>query len=335
VKKVIYLFLVLLAVTFGWFFHSLYNSQKSPDSPIAQIKPRPLDKYTLDNLTKAKIAPAEIEVGEALKGDTDFTSYLFSFSLDPTLTNKEKKKVTGLINIPAGEGPFPLIVMFRGYVDQEIYKTGTGTQRAGEYFARNGYATIAPDFLGYAGSDSEAGNIFESRFQTYTTALTLLSSLQSIKQWNGKDVFIWGHSNGGQIALSLLEVTGLGYPTVLWAPVSKPFPYSILYYTDESEDRGKLIRHELAEFEQTYDPDLYAIDLNYERIKAPIELHQGTADNAVPREWSDELNKRLKNLDLDIEYFVYSGADHNLSPAWNTVVARNLAFFTKQLTKGE
>ena len=273
-KFILLLALVLGGILAGWALNSLYNSPKSSPNPISQVKPRPLDKYSIENLSKAKIEAAKIEIGESLKEDKDFTSYLVSFSLDPTLTNKEKKKVTGLINIPKGDGPFPLVVMFRGYVDQEIYKTGAGTQRAGEYFARNGYLTIAPDFLGYAGSDSEAGNIFETRFQTYTTALTLLSSLQSVKQWNGKDIFIWGHSNGGQIALTVLEVTGAAYPTVLWAPVSKPFPYSILYYTDESEDRGKLIRRELAEFEQTYDPDLYAIDLNYDRVKAPLQLHQ-------------------------------------------------------------
>jgi dienelactone hydrolase len=333
-KYLLLLAVVVAGISAGWALNSFYNSQKSPESPIAQIKPRPLDKYTIDNLSKVKIEASGIEIGEILMEDKDFTSYLFSFSLDPTLTNKEKKKVTGLINVPAGEGPFPLIVMFRGYVDQEIYQTGTGTQRAGEYFARSGYLTIAPDFLGYAGSDSEAGNIFESRFQTYTTALTLLSSLQSLKEWNGKDIFIWGHSNGGQIALTMLEVTGVEYPTVLWAPVSKPFPYSILYYTDESADRGKLIRRELAGFEQTYDPDLYAIDLNYERLKAPIQLHQGTADGAVPREWSDELNKRLDGLEVDIEYFVYPGADHNLNSSWNTVVERNIGFFNKYLGNG-
>ncbi len=325
--------LILVTGASGWILHSFYDSQKSPQSPIAQIKPRPLDKYTIENLSRAEVKPAKIEIGETLKEEDKFSSYLFSFSFDPTLTNKEPKKVTGLVNIPQGEGPFPLIVMFRGYVDQEIYTTGTGTQRAGEYFAENGYITVSPDFLGYAGSDSEAGNIFESRFQTYTTALTLLASLQTIDKWNGENIFLWGHSNGGQIALTALEITGYDYPTALWAPVSKPFPYSILYYTDESEDRGKLIRKELAEFETTYNPDLYAIDLNYQKIKAPLQLHQGTSDDAVPREWSDELVKSLEELEIKVDYFVYPGADHNLNPAWNTAVARNLAFFNKQLTK--
>ena len=83
-------------------------------------------------------------------------------------------------------------------------------------------------------------DVFEERFQTYTTAMNLLAG---IEKWEraGK-IGIWGHSNGGQIALTVLEISQKEYPTVLWAPVSKPFPYSILYYTDEAEDRGKALR---------------------------------------------------------------------------------------------
>ena len=328
-KTLLKLLQIILLLTGGLVIGFYISTKTTPESPISQIKPRPLDKYTIDNLAKIEVPETQIEIGEPLVKKEKFTSYLFSFSLDPALSGKEKKKVTGLINIPSGNGPFPAVVMFRGYVDQKLYKTGDGTRRAGEYFAQNGLMTIAPDFLGYATSDSEAGSIFESRFQTYTTALVLLNSLNSIPDWDGTNVFIWGHSNGGQIAISLLEITGKAIPTTLWAPVSKPFPYSILYYTDESEDRGKLIRRELSRFEETYDPDLYAIDLYYERIKAPLQIHQGTIDDAVPREWSDELTKKLDELEIDFDYFVYPAADHNLNPSWGTVTARDLAFFNK------
>lgn len=328
-KTLLKLLKIMLLVAGGLVIGFYIAPKTTPESPISQIKPRPLDKYTIDNLAKTNVPQTQIEIGEPLVKKEKFTSSLFSMSFDPSLSGKEKKKVTGLINIPTTQGPFPLIVMFRGYVDQKLYKTGDGTRRAGEYFAQNGFMTIAPDFLGYGGSDAEAGSIFESRFQTYTTALVLLNSLNSIPDWDASNVFIWGHSNGGQIALTLLEITGKAIPTTLWAPVSKPFPYSILYYTDESDDRGKLIRRELSRFEETYDPDRYAIDLYYDRIKAPLTVHQGTNDDAVPKEWSDELTKKLEELEIDFDYFVYPGADHNLNPSWNTVVARDLAFFKK------
>lgn len=324
VRKILITLSLATAVAVGWFLSRYYYSPKNPKDAIVLISPRPLDKYTIENLAKRESQGSQIKNEETLSEEQNYTSYLFSF-------NSEGKKVTGQLNIPKGDGPFPTVVMFRGYVDQEIYKTGVGSSKAASVFAKGGFITIAPDFLGYGGSDRESGDVMEARFQTYTNALDLINSLNSIPEWDKKNIFIWGHSNGGQIALSVLEITGKSYPTTLWAPVSKPFPYSVLYYTDESEDRGKFLRREIAKFEETYDPDLYSIDRYYDRIKAQLQIHQGTADDAVPINWSDELTKKLEKLEADINYYIYPGADHNMQPAWNTVVSRDLTFFRKHL----
>ena len=67
----------------------------------------------------------------------------------------------------------------------------------GEYLSENGYITLAPDFLGYGGSDIESSNIFEARFQTYTTVLTLLKSIEENppqgwdNRWDKKNLFIF------------------------------------------------------------------------------------------------------------------------------------------------
>jgi len=111
---------------------------------------------------------------------------------------------------------------------------------------------------------------------------------------------------------------------VLWAPVSKPFPYSILYYTDEAEDRGKALRKKLADFEKDYDVELYSLTNYLDRIKAPIQIHQGTLDEAVPRRWTDELVKRI-----EVDYRVYPGADHNLVGGWSQAVQRSIDFWEK------
>jgi dipeptidyl aminopeptidase/acylaminoacyl peptidase len=310
-RFIYYLLIATIFILVGWFANVAYHLPKSSANPISQVKPRPLEKYTLENLSKTNFEPSQLTI----EGEN-----LFSFKIDD-------KKVTGCINIPEGEGPFPLVVMFRGYVDQKTYNTCDGSKRAGEYFSDNGFITVAPDFLGYAGSDSEAANIFESRFQTHTTALTLLKSVHSLDKWDKKNLFIWGHSNGGQIALTVLETSKADYPTVLWAPVSKPFPYSILYYTDESDDRGKLIRTELAKFEEDYDVEMFSLTNYLDAIAAPIELHQGTVDDAIPVEWSDLLAKKLP----DVKYYKYPGADHNLNPSWNLAVARSLTFFQNHI----
>jgi dipeptidyl aminopeptidase/acylaminoacyl peptidase len=168
--------------------------------------------------------------------------------------------------------------------------------------------------------------------------LSLFKSLDQIESWDGKNIGIWAHSNGGHIALTILEISKINYPTVLWAPVSKPFPYSILYYTNESEDKGKYIRKELAKFEETYDTDAFSLDNYFPDIAAHLQIHQGTADDAVPVEWSKNLYNILRKsykdqkFNYDLDLFVYPGADHNLQPVWESATARSLSFFKKHLT---
>lgn len=323
----IHLLIAIIFILIGWFANTAYHLPRN-SNPLSQIKPTPLNKYTIENLSKADIKPVEIRIGKVLKDDPKFASYEFMMKFSSDFT-QNLKTTSGLINIPKGKGPFPVIVMFRGYVDQKQYVVGEGTQHAAEVFAKSGYITVAPDFLGYGNSDPESSNIFESRFQTSVTAITTLKSVNSIGQWDKKNVFIWGHSNGGQVALTVLEITGVDYPTVLWAPVAKPFPFSILAYTDASDDHGKLIRGELSGFEGDYDVEKFSLTNYFSQIKAPIQLNQGTNDDAVPFYWNDSLAKMLKKDGIDISYIKYPGADHNLQPLWNTAVLTNLQFFNK------
>jgi dienelactone hydrolase len=248
------------------------------------------------------------------------------------ITN-QKRMSTQLIvpDIATPSAGFPVILMVRGFVDPSIYETGMGTKNAARVFAKNGYVTIAPDFLGFGDSAPPPTDTLEARFERPQQLLDLLASLKTIQVINPDRIGIWGHSNGGQISISLLEVSGKSYPTVLWAPVTKPFPYSILYYTDDSNDGGKELRKVLANFEKDYDVYDFSVDKHLSSINAPIELHQGSADTAVPITWSNTFADTLKKANKDISYFTYDGADHNLQPAWNTAIARSLAFFNKNL----
>lgn len=332
-KKIILVALLLFAgVIFYFFTQKEVVEIKSPLSRKAlEIGPKPLEKYTFENLKNQKFSPSEITFGKVLKDEKGYKSRLFYF-------NAADKRVSGLLNIPQKQGIYPIIVMFRGYVDREKYTTGDGTRRAGEVLAQNGFIILAPDFLGYGDSASPSANPIEERFQTYVIALTLLSSLENLNQTlaqtnseikaDWEKVGIWGHSNGGQIALSVLEVSGKDYPTVLWAPVSKPFPYSILYYTDDFEDHGKMLRKVIADFEKDYEAEKYSLTNFFNWIQAPIQLHQGGDDEAVPQRWSDQLVKDLEKLEKDIAYFAYPGEDHNFSRgSWPTVVSRNISFY--------
>jgi len=299
-----------------------------------KVKPLPLLKYTFENLKNTSFPKSEITFGEIKEETSDYISRIFYFEVSEKPDGVNTLKVSGLANIPKGNKKYPVIVMFRGYMPKETYKSGGGSQPSAKVLAKNGFITLAPDFLGYGESASASATLFEDRFQTYTTALTLLNSLSNLKEIGADTdkIGVWGHSNGGQIALSTLAISGVNYPTVLWAPVSKPFPYSILFYTDETDDHGKALRHALSIFEKDYDAELFSPANYYNWIKAPIQIHQGTYDEEVLPFWTDELVDTLKKDNIDVTYFKYQGANHNLLPnGWNDAVLREIKFFKEEL----
>lgn len=337
-KKVLFVLTAIMLLTI--IYYSV--SQKQPLlSPLAQQtpKPKPLLAYTFDKLKNTQFPANQILLGPKVNETANFISQMFYFSVPEKPGVTVMKKVSGLVNIPKQPGEYSVLVMFRGFVPKETYQSGIGSQPSAKAFAQNGFITLAPDFLGYGDSDEAFTNDFENRFQTYTTALTLLSSLSTLNlgleaSYSGKikadtsKVGIWGHSNGGQIALSALALSGLTYPTVVWAPVSTSFPYSILFYTNESDDQGQALRRALARFEEDYDTEAFSPPRYYLQIKAPLQIHQGTADHEVPVWWSDELVARLKKNQVDVSYFTYPGADHNLLPnGWSEAVLNSLVFY--------
>ena len=293
--------------------------------PESVVKDMPYEKYSFENLAKRGGVASKIEV----------VGNKFYFQ-------SEGRRISGEINFPARSDLAGVIVMARGYVDKEVYKTGIGTHNAAREYAKNGYITLAPDFSGYGESDPEDENALGARLVKPVEILDLLASLRSLPGADLQKVYLWGHSNGGQIMLSVAEILGtrdqesgirnqeLGIRGVtLWAPVSKPFPYNILYYTDDASDSGKWLRGEIANFEKDYDVFKYSIDRYISAIKIPLQIHQGGLDEAVPKKWSDDLVKVLREEEKEVKYFTYPASDHNMKPTWDSVVARDLEFFAE------
>lgn len=318
--------LLVVAALIAWL---IYYYRLSPLSPISSIEVteyhRILDKYTFARLREKKRTPSQIMIGKVLKKDPAFTSYVFTFQSDG-------KTVSGQLNMPATGNSLPVIVMVRGYVDKEIYYTGLGTRPASEVFARAGYITVAPDFLGYGSSDQESFDIFEARFEKPATVLNLIASLPTLQRANPNKIGVWGHSNGGQIALSVLEISKTPYPTVLWAPVTQAFPAAILQYIDELPDKGEYIKTHLEEFHQRYSDADYDIASHWGEITATMQVHQGEKDELVPFHFTQDVVDTLKKSGVTVQLFMYPKENHNFNfGSFDTITQRDVVFFDSHL----
>lgn len=362
--------LVVVGALTGWFSRSylpdFFTNNSELLTPLIsklEDKELPLATYYLTRLAEQQFtANSPLTVLEVIKENSTYTSYLFTYTT-------QGKTMSGQLNVPSTPAPvggYPAIVMLRGYVPLEIYETGVGTRNAAAVLAEQGFVTVAPDFLGFGQSDPDLEDTWEARFikpmqmaellaTIKTTPILTLPNAATITT-NPSKIGIWAHSNGGQIALATLEITGQPLPTTLWAPVTAPFPYSILFFSDELADEGQEQRAWIAMFEEDYDAREFSLTQHLDLLpNSSIQIHHGITDDAALIAWSDEFVQKIElenerratfsaeyiatqsaqlqpRLEpIDIQLYRYPNTDHNLQPSWNTAVQRDVAFFKDQL----
>lgn len=359
------------------------------DQPISLVNPfvtdptpapRPLLTYTIPNLQHYPYQTSDLHIERMQRENDGFASYVFSYTT-------MGKKMSGQLNIPeslrgqvGATDPHQIILLLRGYVPPELFDSGVGTKNAASVFARAGYITIAPDFFGYGTSDAEFEDSWKARFSKPVQVIELIQSVRAHGVPLSADTDaraaatisgIWAHSNGGQIALTTLEVMDEPIPTTLWAPVTAPFPYSILFFGDEEADEGKAQRAWIAQFEREYDVSDFTLSQHLDLLQGPLQIHHGTTDDAALYAWSTEFEQKLRaenerraqrqhsaialaatasaelnasaaatpasplRAPISYQLFTYPGADHNLQPAenWNQAIARDVHFFEEHSKK--
>lgn len=346
----IILILLISGGIFGWKmgWWKLENEFKNPISDIKNNRKVEkntgyLAQYNFENLRKRENKSSKIEkIGKTLVVEEarkelikrgDLKGKTFNFETSAVTFESNGKKISGMMNVPltTKSNKMPVIIMIRGFAEAEGYFIGSGSWKMADELARNGFVTISLDFLGFGLSDGESTDILEARFEKPVSVLDLIESVKSLEFVDPEKIGIWSHSNGGQIAISVLEITGMNYPTVLWAPMTNPFPKSVIETIDEESESGKIVKTRIEEFEKEYDSKLYSIDNFYNNISASILIHQGTADEWCKVSWQKELQNKLKKLGKEVDLDIRDDNDHNLKQSWDEVTKMDVEFFKEKL----
>jgi dipeptidyl aminopeptidase/acylaminoacyl peptidase len=221
-------------------------------------------------------------------------------------------------------------------------------------FARNGYVVFRPDYRGHGDSEGEPTSAYGK--PDYT--VDVLNAVAAIVAYPGVDperIGMWGHSMGGFITLRAMVVSDDVKAGVIWAGSVAPYPDLFAWWHQRFEVgptptpdptwtrpnwRPTVIAtygspEENPEFWASITPADHLADLS-----GPIQLHHGTADEAVPVAFSEDLYLRLTQLDPPTkhaqasELYVYSGDNHNISNSFAQAMQRSVEFFDRHLKGG-
>lgn len=315
-------------------------------TPLPTATPHPLFPYTIAGLRADDYVGGQIRIREVRAQTAAFTQSYIDYPSDG-LT------ITGMMHMPVGEGPFPVLILLHGFAPRESYWSGWGTWQAADYFAQHGYITLAPDLRSWGESDRGL-SLFQTGF--VRDVLNLISSLESLPQADSSRVGLWGHSMGGGITTKVITVDARVSAAVLYAPNSADDAdllgrWGAACRVGQSQATGDFCNpSEIlpatapAELVDSYyaavdDPamlqqiaPIYHLDL----VNAPVQIHIGSADgqtlSATPPEWSAKLADGLQTAGKQVEYFVYEGEGHFFSGEnWTRMLERARGLFDHTL----
>jgi uncharacterized protein len=316
--------------------------------------------YTIAGLRQHDFQSGKIHIRSTLGDENQFyTSYLIDYPSDGL-------SITGVMQVPVGKGPFPVIVMNHGFFSRSIYHSGDGTDRASPYLAEHGYITIASDYRSWGESDIGASFFYSG---LVIDVINLIKAIPSIPEADPSRIGLWGHSMGGGVTMKVLTVIGGLDTPFAGAPGYSTTVRAAVLYSPVSADDADIINRwgmgcfgDIAEGELIVgcnSSDVIPIDLprnlqdayhfaasdadtlkevspfyHLELITAPIQIHYGTEDGkfigGTPPQWSVKLTQGLRDSGKDVELLQYEGEGHSfIGQPWFDFMSRTLRFFDK------
>jgi len=306
-------------------------------------------KFGINDLRKHIYPENQIKLLKNIDNSENFKSYDFSFEVDGATEY-------GLISIPKTNIPkngYPVIIIIHGHIPYNLYSTFNNYKYIFNRYAESEFVVVKPDLMNH-GRSGKSSNFDEniSKLFFLNDILQLLSSLKTIENLDLNNIFLMGHSNGGDTALRVLSV----YPNIirgvsLWAPVSVKLEESTYFYryggkqayydntftNSNSVDTINTIKSniEMSLLKLgTESIDDIRIEKYLSQITTPIILRHSKTDLSVPYQWSiDFIDKYNKFNNNKVIFYNYEDDDHNLSKNQKQAQFDDLKLFRKLIVE--
>jgi dipeptidyl aminopeptidase/acylaminoacyl peptidase len=273
---------------------------------VEELQEPVLNPNSLDVLAENEYGQGELRVEYPWHNKPEFTRYYITYDSDDL-------NIHGYVNVPLGEGPFPVVIALHGYIPADEYQTLDYSTRYADSIARKGYIVLHPNMRNFPPSD------YAPRRGDYHAGFTrdVMNLLEYVRQEAGKEgsifekadlsrIGIWGHSLGGSVALRVTSLVPEIKAVVLYAAVTQRY-----------SNTG-------AGF------NVY----NLENTDAAFSIHHGTADEKVSASHSERFCQQIEEAGKEFECFFYEGSPHtflNMGSADPLFIQRVVEFYESKL----
>jgi len=300
------------------------SATENPDAAVTtEINP-----ISLEALSKKEFSGTNLVLEKVLGESSKFTRYFVKYK-------SGEFTISGIMNVPKGEGPFPTLVLAHGYIDPAIYTTGRGLAREQKYLAERGYVVLHTDYRNHAESDDDPNNDFNLRLgyteDVVNAALALKNSEFTFV--DKERIGLLGRSMGGGVAFNSMVVKpGVFDAYVAFAPVSANVVDNYNRWTRMNFDIVEEIdkRFGLPENNREFWQGISAINY-FDKATEPLLILHGSADDTCDIAWSEAATKALQDAGKQVEFIQYEGEGHAFSPRWEDSMKETIRFFEANL----
>lgn len=291
----------------------------------------PPHPVSLQALMQKEIDGRDFRVGRELGRSSAYTTYAISYRTGSL-------RISGLMNVPRGRGPFPVLVLAHGYIDPDVYSTGRGFERSQAYLGERGFVVVHVDYRNHAASDDDPDSDLRLRlgYAEDVIGAVLAVRRSGLRYVDVERIGLLGRSMGGGVALNAAVLRpDLVDAIVLFAPVSSDAVDNFNRWIRGREERRRLAQRIIAAYgapaeNPTFWRNISAVNF-FERVAVPIMIHHGTADESVPIAWSRDTLAALHHHGKDARLLTYEGEGHAFGAAYPRSMARTVTFFREHL----
>lgn len=298
------------------------------EAPTQEAGPPPTrGPVRLDRWFDRELSGGSLRIGALREQTPDYRSYNVSY-------RSEDLRISGVINVPRGRGPFPAVVLAHGYIDPAVYVRGQGMPRERRALAAAGYIALHVDYRNHAASDDDPALQRTFRLGYAVDVLNAVNALRATDEVPVDDdrIALMGRSMGGGVVYKALEMApGLADAAVVWAAVS----------SDEADNYRQFARpSSFWDYVRTRwgtpkeDPGFWtgiSPDQHFDRVTEPVLMVHGTADTTCPPEWAAHSQRAMERAGVDVTLTWYEDEGHTFGPAFDRAMARTVRFLDNRL----
>ena len=292
------------------------------------------NKISLQTIINTKIVWSDLKLEETLSKNSEYTRYRISYiNWDISLS--------WIMNIPLWDWPFPLLVLNHGYIDTKYYTNGRWLKREQDYFAKNGFAVIHPDYRNHAFSDKISEDPYDFRLWYISDVIASIlavqnSQIEELQVIDTTKVWMLWHSMWWWITQNIAVIKpDLIDAIILYWPVSNNEYTNFEKFQLSNPSRSSRIEQVFNDHKNPNENPLFwnwvSSHTFIENITAPTMIFTWTADKDTPTQWAQKIWADLSKNWKIVEIISYEWEWHEFWPKWLDFINQSTDFFTKNL----